>query len=397
LPEAPEDGTQNVTARLWMDLVKECLTLTKRQQTLASGVLCVLILGSFAVAGLWPFHSPVNGVSWAANQDGVQMHEHAFILSTGALSGSVDGSCSVSMWLRTGSKEDSTALLSFYGPEGGMGLSLHRSLTDLRLDRQIRPTRTAKMYVDRILPNGRLRFLTVVSSPHGAAIYVDGILVRKSAGFVSSRGDCSGRFVVGDSPRGHGSWQGEVRGLAVYNRELPAAAVMRTYRSWRASGRPEEVVAGRPEVLYLFDERQGRRIIDHGTAGVDLVIPERYASAVPTLLQSPLSAFEVEWSYVADIIINIGGFVPFGLVLSVFLASLGRFKRVATMTVAGGLMVSLTIEVLQFYLPTRNSDLTDVLTNTLGTWLGAVVWRRWVCQWIREPVGAKSPKLPGSR
>ena len=180
MPEAPEDGTQNVTARLWMDLVKECLTLTKRQQTLASGVLCVLILGSFAVAGLWPFHNPVNGVSWAANQDGVQMHEHAVILSTGALSGSVDGSCSVSMWLRTGSKEDSTALLSFYGPEGGIGLSLHRSLTDLRLDRQIHLTRTSKMYVDRILPNGRRRFLTVVSSPRGTAIYLDGILQTNS-------------------------------------------------------------------------------------------------------------------------------------------------------------------------------------------------------------------------
>jgi VanZ family protein len=244
------------------------------------------------------------------------------------------------------------------------------------------------MYVDRILPGGRLRFLTVVSGPRGAAIYVDGILVRQSAGFVSSRGDCSGRFVVGDSPRGHASWQGEVRGLAVYNRELPAAAVMRNYRSWRASGRPEEAITGRPDALYLFDERQGRRIIDHGTAGVDLLIPERYASAVPTLLQSPLSAFEMEWGYVADIFINIGGFVPFGLALSAFLASLRRFKRVETMTVAGGLMVSLTIEVLQFYLPTRNSDLTDVLTNTIGTWLGAIVWQRWGCQLIREPIGA---------
>jgi len=52
-----------------------------------------------------------------------------------------------------------------------------------------------------------------------------------------------------------------------------------------------------------------------------------------------------------------------------------RVKRVALMAVFLGALVSLTIEILQSYLPTRDSGMTDIITNTLGTWVGVAAFR----------------------
>lgn len=59
------------------------------------------------------------------------------------------------------------------------------------------------------------------------------------------------------------------------------------------------------------------------------------------------------------------------LVLYVFIF---RIRTVAA-TVLLGTLFSLAIEIVQFYIPTRDSGTTDILTNTLGTVIGITLYR----------------------
>jgi len=286
------------------------------------------------------------------------------------------------MWVRPAGGENSSTLLAFYGPNGATGVTLQRSLTDLRLDRET-GARPVKSYVNDVLYDGKLVFITIVIGARGTTVYQEGALARRLSQPRATPGDCSGSFGLGHPASGHTSWQGEIHGLAIYRRELTPEEVQENYRSWQAVGHPGERTSGKPEALYLFAEKGGSVVRDSGSSGVSLMIPAQYRNIQRTWLQSPCGAFELHWGYVQDILVNVVGFVPFGFALSLFLVSASRVRRVGAWAIFGGLCVSLVIETLQVYLPTRNSDLTDVLTNTLGASLGAAIyalWRRRILQ-----------------
>ena len=106
----------------------------------------------------------------------------------------------------------------------------------------------------------------------------------------------------------------------------------------------------------------------HG--GIDLCIPARFSLLHQPFLKPFWKEFRPRADYVVDVLVNIGGFVPLGFFFCIYFSSEPAIRHATLATVVLGLCVSLTIEVLQSYLPTRDSGTTDIITNTLGTFLG---------------------------
>ena len=77
---------------------------------------------------------------------------------------------------------------------------------------------------------------------------------------------------------------------------------------------------------------------------------------------------------VMPIIANILLFVPWGFLTFLSLYTIDRpTMQTYVLTILGGLSFSLAIEAWQYFLPTRVADVNDVIWNTTGTILGAVV------------------------
>ena len=112
----------------------------------------------------------------------------------------------------------------------------------------------------------------------------------------------------------------------------------------------------------------------HNVANADdtLTIPEIFEPVQRTFLSFPVWEFLRSTSAMSDITVNILGFIPLGFFLAVYLLTVVRWKKgtIYVVTAMVGLCLSLAIEILQAYLPMRDSSLTDLGCNLAGTILG---------------------------
>jgi glycopeptide antibiotics resistance protein len=93
------------------------------------------------------------------------------------------------------------------------------------------------------------------------------------------------------------------------------------------------------------------------------------------VLERPWDEFRRDWNYWKDVGINVAGFIPLGFSFFAYFSSVRSIKRPGLATVALGFFVSFTIEVWQAFLPTRDSGMTDLITNTLGTAIGVLTFK----------------------
>ena len=357
--------------------------LSLRIPTAALKAICFFTLCLILMAGLSPFHAPKNEVSWLSNGKGLLFGKYGSIVSADRFNANQsqgNGSCSLEIWLEPGRADSWGTILAFYWPETRIvPFALRQSLGDLVLEQtshdQLHHAKKAKIYVDDVFSHPKAVFFTISSSESGTAVYADGSLVRRFHNFRFSSQDLTGQLVIGNAAATTDTWSGQLKGLAIYDRELTTAEASQHYASWMKS-RPTELAKSEGAVaLYTFNEGNGNVVHNRIDSATDLLIPERFFVLRERFLEPFWEEFHADWGYWRDIGINICGFIPLGFFFYAYFSLLRRANHPAAVTIAFGFVISLTIEVLQAFLPTRDSGTTDLITNTLGTAIGVMAFR----------------------
>ena len=343
--------------------------------------ICLSVLCGMLVAGLWPFHAPRNEVSWLSDEtvssSASTAQSLAQVRSRLVLPGGGD-SCALEMWLEPTRLDSGGMIFAFYWLANGVvpfavrqyrggGLVLER-------ESQNHFAKKTETYVGDVFKSLAPVFVTVTSGKAGAAIYVNGALVKNFPSFAFSRRDLTGQLIIGNAPSTTYTWSGQFKGLAIYDRELTAGEVSQHFANWTENGqadlaRSEDIVA-----LYLFNEGSGNVVRSQVGSAPDLLIPERFVVVHKWFLEPFWKEFRPGWSYWKDVGVNIAGFMPLGFFFCPYFSLVRRIEHPTPVTIAVGFLVSLTIEVLQAFLPTRDSGTTDLITNTFGTALGVILY-----------------------
>ena len=340
--------------------------------------ICIAVLCSILVAGVWPFNPfRPNDTHWITDSGGLSFGTKGGILvSSRPLSAPLTSDepyGSLEILFEPGSANNTNTFFSLSNHGNPGQLALRQYFDTLEVQHRIRDEQHQPAFVGirNVFHPHKQRLITVASGIKGTAIYVDGMLANTTHHLALSAKDFSGQIVIGTSPESLSPWIGRLLGLAIYQQELTPSEVLDHYKIWignRASGMLKEAAA-----LYTFDEGAGSIVHNRGTAGPSLIIPASFQVPHPRLLERPWTRVDTWRSYLSDLIINFAGFIPFGFFFCPWF-SLRRPNSYATLKViVFGAMISLTIETLQVYLPTRDSDLTDVIANTTGAAAGAVL------------------------
>ena len=347
-----------------------------KEERRAAILVCLVVLGIMAVAGLWPFHAPLNQVSWLRG-GGLNFHRNATVWSAGTFpvpSPQQETPCSLEIWLQPESTTSARTFLAFHTPGTHFRFLLRQLNRDLILEaatgEQLSGSQGA--VIGNAFEGGRPVFLTITAGTHLDA-YWNGVRATPFQQFGVSTANLAGELILGTDPEDASNWSGQMKGLAFYRREFSPAEVAQHYERWMA-GAPE--VDRQTIALYRFREGAGDAVHNEVRGGIDLAIPVRFRIWDKLFLQRPWDEFRPGYiGYWRDVTINIVGFMPFGFAFYAWFGMAQMFRKRAGVTILCGTLVSLTIEVSQYFLPTRNSGMTDLVTNTLGTALGVLVYR----------------------
>jgi hypothetical protein len=356
-------------------------------------ILSFLAVLALLYATMWPFNPiPHNGVSWLSDANGIRFDGAGLVLTDGALqpaagSGAEDA-CAIEIYIRSVAQDDDGNFLTFSSDEYPDGILLrqwHESLLITRVTTHRWHTPTEKRFeIEDVLRLNQLVLVTISSGSDGTTLYINGKPAGSDPHFRIRRDELYRQIVLGISPSTFDDWRGEVHGLALYDAQVSPAEAAAHYAEWRSTLRPGKTAQketdpstadDRSHLLarYDFHERRGSVVRSEIASAPALTIPRHFY--IPRKMMMTAVGRQFEWTanWRRDVFHNVIGFMPLGFVLCGFFAlSRSRGQAILISTLCGAFL-SFSIEFLQFYIPRRDSGWTDVITNSTGTLLGALI------------------------
>ena len=349
------------------------------------GAAVLLVLGTMLLVGLKPKGFRLhNEVSWLKDIPGISFGRIGIAFTEDSLKwpagrGAADNAITIELSIKPARAYANgiPCILSFWDGTEPDPLIIGQWRSHLIIRK--RDPRSRKGYREmgarNALPRDTATLITVAASAGSTIVYVNGKPAGDSAqtSLIPATG-LSARLVLGNSATANSPWQGIIYGVTILTRKLGPPEVAGRFRAWDSLGRAALPPAPGAMVGYAFDEGHGRDA--RNTSGIEhqLRIPGVFRILQKQILTPPWKDFRPDLHYLADVIMNLTGFAPFGYLLAALLMT-GlniRRRRAVVMTVLAGFLLSLFIELVQIWIPTRSSQLSDLVLNTLGAWVGTL-------------------------
>jgi hypothetical protein len=351
--------------------------MTKYTKMLALATLCTFIIMAFA--GLKPkgfrFH---NTVAWLSDKDGISFGNTgiAYTDKNQNVPCKMPESLSIELAINFPQQRWSHLSLIFdlWDDQSHRHLTLCQWDSTLMVVKSCSKTFTDnKLKLCKSVSPEKPCFVSITSCRNrGTDFYVNGVHVGSTDIFDLCDSTASlGRLVLGNSPTANNPWQGEVYAFSIFAKAFNEKEIQGRYQQWQVRHSMPDTEA--LIALYTFEEKNNEIAHDKGGKLGDLHIPVVFFIPQKQVLTIPWEDFKLNKSYAGDVAINLAGFIPFGLLFSAFLWSIGgvarRHRLIISILVGGS--ISLFFELAQVYIPTRNSQMSDLILNIFGTLVGA--------------------------
>lgn len=364
------------------------------------GMMCLAMILLLLLVGLWPLNfQPSNNAAWLDATNGVHFpgSEARSRFDPGGIAFTPEplsvppgvnaepGSLTIEIGLRPDEEPDSAQqrILVVCDPSGRERFFLGQWTTELLLQTRAASAGNEAQFREfdlrDALKKGERRQVAITSNTNGTLVYLDGRLANTFAGLTLLAGTetmAARRLYLANSPDGRNPWAGDVFALAIYGRALSAAQILEHFEAWQRRGDGTAPTREGAMAMYDFSAGHGAWIASAPVAENALFIPSRLHVEKP-LLERPGFVHHSK----RDIIVNVLGFVPFGLLMAIWFMQVVRCPNWLAVLAATGLGagVSFLIEYVQVFLPMRDSSLVDLLCNTGGALVGA-----WIAGWLRR-------------